>query len=245
MRRAVGDLRQPDHGPGHRPGHGQAQTDAGGRAGQPHDRPLGQEQSHHLPARDTERAEDADLAPPARGGDGEDVEDEKDGDEDRLPAGQRHHRGEVLDEHLHLRAALGRRLHRVAPAQRRLQALPGGLERRPGSKHHVHAVEPLPPREGILGRVKVHQGDVAPEGGRGTFGTDQAADGERLQAVAGLERDPALTAQVMARSELLGQADGIGLSEEDQGIVEDLAAVAEVPVPQRTISQEIDAEDHE
>ena len=50
--------------------------------------------------------------------------------------------------------------------------------------------------------------------------------------------------QALPRGELLGETDRIRLREEDQRIVEHVLAV-EVPVADRAVAQEIDAENHQ
>jgi hypothetical protein len=219
-----------------------ARTDRG--AGQADDRPLGEEQPQDRPARHAERAQDADLAPAPGGRHREDVEDEEHRDEHRLPRSQGQRAAEVLDQHFHLGAALRRRVDRVTGAEsgrqtlRTLVHLDGRIEK------DVDAVEQPPAGEDVLGRVEIHQRDVAPERGRRPFRLDEAAHGERLVSVARLEAKRVVDRQSLARRELLGEADRVGLREEDERVVQNVL-VAEVPIADRTVPQEVDAEHHQ
>ena len=98
----------------------------------------------------------------------------------------------------------------------------------------------------LLRGVDIHDSEVAAEGLRHAAGFEDAAHGELLAALHGVEGDFAADGEVVAVGELAGEDERIGLGEEDEGIVDDvLVGVVEIVIAEAAVAGHIDGEDQE
>ena len=219
---------------------------AGGGSDQSGDGALAEEERADLSAGGAERAQDADLRAALRDGDGERVVDDEHADEEREHAGDVHHHGVDAEQRFELLAAARGRLDGEAGAEQCGQCGLALLQGDAVLEADIDAVEVAAAAEHVLGGVDVHDGEVAAEGLRHAARFHDAAHGELLVALHGVERDFAADGEVVAVGELAGDDERIGLGEEDERIVDHvLVAVVEVVVAEAAVAGHVDAEDEE
>ena len=143
-------------------------------------------------------------------------------------------------------AARRRRLDLEAGAEGPLDSRLAILDGHAVAGAQIHAIETAVPAEHFLGRVDVHHDQVSAERLRQAAGRHDAPDGERPVALDGAKRNRAAHREAMARGEVGGDHQRIGLGEKDQRVVDGRRVrVLERVVAQAAIAGHVDAEEHQ
>ena len=216
------------------------------RPGDTHHGALAKEQPLDLAASGAERTQNGDLGSPLRHRHAKGVVDDEHPDEEREQARRAHHHRKRRDHRLEVLAATRRRLNLKSRTEKRLQLTRTFSDGEPGFQREIEPIEGATAAEHPLGRVDVHDGEIAAKGARQAARFHDAANSELPLPFDGAKLDMTPDRQPVARGERAGQHDRVRLREEHERIVDDhIVCAFEIVVSQAAVAGHVDAENQE